>query len=142
MRPAVSKRRCSGGRNINITNLSPDDPGNTLRGGKFGLRFSGEVWDEPTATTMIAGRRVAFDHRRQLSARLGFGWKVLDMFYSGPETQVYRGDGYSQWRFGVHVTSFKTGDAEWSAAGGWSIDTNNRSSPYLRLGFMQRVGGD
>jgi len=38
--------------------------------------------------------------------------------------------------------SFKAGNAEWSAAGGWAIDSNNRSSPYLRLGFMQRVSGD
>jgi hypothetical protein len=36
----------------------------------------------------------------------------------------------------------KTGDAVWSAAGGWALDTNKRSSPYLRLGFMQRVGND
>ena len=122
--------------------LSPNDPGNTLNGGKFGLRFSGEVWDEPTATTMIAGDASISTVGGGSSARLGFGWKVLDMFYSGPEAQVYHGDGYSQWRWGVHITIFKTGDAEWSDTGGWAIDTNNRSSPYLRLGFMQRVGDD
>ncbi|MEJ2435966.1 MAG: cellulose biosynthesis protein BcsS [Pseudolabrys sp.] len=73
------------------------------------------------------------------SARLAFGWQVLDkQFYAGPETQVYGAQGYAQWRFGIHVTSFRTGDAEWSAAGGWAIDSDNRSSPYLRLGFMQR----
>lgn len=55
---------------------------------------------------------------------------------------MYSADGYSQRRLGLHVTSMKTGDAEWSAAGGWALDTNNRSSPYLRLGFMQRVGND
>ena len=122
--------------------LSPDDPGNALNGSKFGLRFSGEVWDEPTAATMIAGDASISTVGGNSSARLGIGWKVLDMFYSGPEAQVYHGDGYSQWRWGVHITSFKTGDAEWSAAGGWSVDTNNRSSPYVRLGLMQRVGGD
>ncbi len=36
------------------------------------------------------------------------------------------------------ITSFRTGDAEWSAAAGWAIDSESRSSPYLRLGFMQR----
>jgi hypothetical protein len=124
------------------TRLSPDDPGNNLRGGKFGLRFSTELWDEPTATTMIAADASLSTVGTSYSARIGFGWKILDQFYSGPETQVYSADGYSQRRFGVHVTSMKTGDAEWSAAGGWAVDTNNRSSPYLRLGFMQRVGGD
>jgi Cellulose biosynthesis protein BcsS len=65
--------------------------------------------------------------------------QVLDkQFYAGPETQVYGGDGYAQWRVGIHITSFRTGNAEWSAAGGWAVDSNHRSSPYLRLGFMQR----
>ena len=122
--------------------LSPDDPGNTLRGGAFGLRFSTELWDEPTSQTMIAADASLSTIGGNSSARIGVGWKMLDMFYAGPETQVYRGDGYSQWRLGAHVTSFKTGNAEWSAAGGWALDTQNRSSPYLRLGFMQRVGGD
>ena len=122
--------------------LSPDDPGNNLRGGKMGLRISTELWDEPTNQTMIAADASLSTIGTSYSARIGFGWKILDQFYSGPETQVYSVDGYSQRRFGVHVTSMKTGDAEWSAAGGWSVDTNNRSSPYLRLGFMQRVGGD
>jgi hypothetical protein len=122
--------------------LSLDDPGNNLRGGKIGLRFSTELWDEPTATTMIAADASLSTVGNSYSARIGFGWKILDQFYSGPETQVYSADGYSQRRLGLHVTSMKTGDAEWSAAGGWAVDTNNRSSPYLRLGFMQRVGGD
>jgi hypothetical protein len=122
--------------------LSPDDPGNNLRGGKLGLRFSTELWDEPTSQTMIAADASLSTIGTSYSARIGFGWKILDQFYSGPEAQVYSADGYSQRRFGVHVTSMKTGNAEWSAAGGWSVDTNNRSSPYLRLGFMQRVGGD
>ena len=108
----------------------------------MGLRISTELWDEPTNQTMIAADASLSTIYTSYSARISFGWKILDQFYSGPETQVYSADGYSQRRFGVHVTSMKTGDAEWSAAGGWSVDTNNRSSPYLRLGFMQRVGGD
>jgi hypothetical protein len=64
------------------------------------------------------------------------------MFYVGPETQAYGAAGYSQRRLGAHVTSFKTGDAEWSAAGGLAVDSNHRSSPYLRLGFMQRLSGN
>jgi len=122
--------------------LSPNAPGNLLNGSKFGLRVSGEVWDEPTVTTMIAADASLGTIDNTSSARVGFGWKVLDMFYAGPETQVYGASGYSQWRWGIHITSFKTGDAEWSAAGGYALDSNNRSSPYLRLGFMQRVGGN
>ncbi len=119
--------------------MSQNDPANTLNGSKLGLRFAGEIWIEPTNATMLAADASISTIGTSSSARVGFGWKVLDMFYSGPEAQVYKGDGYSQWRLGAHVTSFRTGDAEWSAAGGWSLDTNNRSSPYLRLGFMQRM---
>ena len=63
------------------------------------------------------------------SARLGVGWHVLGEFYLGPETQVYGGDGYRQFRLGAHVTSMKTGDTEWSAAAGWSLDTDRRMEP-------------
>src|ERR1041385_1525717 len=35
--------------------LWPADPGNRLSGSQFGLRLSGEIWFEPTATTMVAG---------------------------------------------------------------------------------------
>jgi hypothetical protein len=122
--------------------LWPDDPGNELRGSKLGLRFATEFWDEPTDATMVAADASLSTIGGASSARIGFGWKMLEMFYAGPETQVYSGDGYSQWRLGAHITSFKTGDAEWSAAGGWSLDSDNRSSPYFRLGFMRRVGGD
>ena len=70
---------------------------------------------------------------------LGVGWHVLGEFYLGPETQVYGGDGYRQFRLGAHVTSMKTGDTEWSAAAGWSFDTDRQSSPYVRLNLMQRI---
>jgi len=81
--------------------LSPDDPGNSLNGSKLAMRISAELWDEPTDTTMIAADASLSTITGANSARLGFGWKVLDLFYSGPETQVYGGDGYSQWRWGA-----------------------------------------
>jgi len=126
------------GPEIQRNRLWPDDPGNRLRGSKFGLRFAVELWNEPSATTMAAADASLSSIATNYSARVAFGWRVLDQFYAGPETQVYGGDGYRQLRFGVHFTSFKTGDSEWSAAGGWAIDSDNRSSPYLRLGFMER----
>ena len=119
--------------------LWPDDPQNSLRGRAFGLRWAVDLWDEPTDATMLAGDFSLSTVGPNYSARGAVGWRILDQFYAGPETQVYGGDGYAQWRLGVHITSFKTGDTEWSAAGGWALDSNNRSSPYLRLGFMQRL---
>ncbi len=48
-----------------------------------------------------------------------------------------RDDDYA-FRLGAHITSMKTGINEWTAAGGWAGDTEGRSSPYVRLGFMSR----
>ncbi len=85
----------------------------------FGLRFAVDLWDEPTAATLLAGDFSLSTVGPNYSALGAFGRQVLDkQFYAGPETQIYGGDGYAQWRLGVHITSFKTGEAEWSAAGG------------------------
>lgn len=127
------------GPEVQRNRLSPDDPGNRLRGNNFGLRFAIEFWIEPTSTTMIAADASLSSIATNYSARAAVGWRLLDRFYAGPETQVYGGDGYRQLRFGMHLTGFKTGNAEWSAAGGWAFDTDNRSSPYLRLSVMQRL---
>ena len=119
--------------------LWPDDPGNRLRGHSFGLRMSFELWDEPTALTMIAADGSLSSIGGNYSARIGVGIRTFDLFYVGPESQVYGGDGYRQFRLGAHITSMKTDTVEWSAAFGWSIDTDMQSSPYVRLGVMQRV---
>jgi len=126
------------GLDIQRNRLSPDDPGNRLRGSNIGVRFAVEFWSEPTPTTMMAADASLSSIATNYSARAAYGWRVLDRFYAGPETQVYGGDGYRQLRFGVHLTGFKIGSSEWSAAGGWAIDTDNRSGPYLRIGVMQR----
>jgi len=136
---AISRPKVFIGPEIQRNRLWPDDPGNRLRGSKFGLRFAIEFWSEPTPTTMMAADASLSSIATNYSARAALGWRVLDRFYAGPETQVYGGDGYRQLRFGVHLTAFKIGSSEWSAAGGWAIDTDNRSGPYLRVGVMQRL---
>lgn len=126
------------GPEFQIHRLWPDDPGNRLRGREFGLRFAVDLWAEPSAATMAAGDASLSSVGSNYSARAAVGWRLLDQFYVGPETQIYGGDGYAQTRFGIHFTSLKTGATEWSAAGGWALDTDNRSSPYLRLNVMTR----
>lgn len=123
---------------IQNNRLDPDDPGDRLRGNALGARFAVDLWNEPTATTMVAADASLSTIATNYSARAAYGWRVLDRFYTGPETQIYGGDGYRQLRFGVHVTSLKIGGNEWSLAGGWALDSNDRSGPYLRIGFMER----
>jgi hypothetical protein len=126
------------GPEFQTNRLWPDDPGNALRGSAVGLRFGAALWAEPTSTTMLAADASLSSIGPNYSARAAFGWKLLGRFYAGPETQAYGGEGYAQLRFGAHVTSLKTGDTEWSAGGGWAVDSDNNESLYLRLGLLQR----
>jgi hypothetical protein len=79
------------------------------------------------------------------SARLAFGWRVADEifngegFYIGLEAQYFDSDGYRQWRLGAHITSLKTEATEWSAAVGFARDSDDRSSPYMRLNLSTRL---
>lgn len=127
------------GLNFETHKLWPDDPANDLHGTSLGLAISTDLWDEPTTDTMVAADASFSTIGANYAARVAFGWRAFDMFYVGPETQVYGGDGYRQFRAGAHITSLKTGQREWSAAVGWAVDTDKRESPYVRLGYLQRI---
>ena len=72
------------------------------------------------------------------SARIADGWRAFDRFYLGPEAQMFASDGYRQMCLSAHLTGFKTEDAEWSAAAGWSDDSDHRTSLYVRFGVLTR----
>ena len=116
----------------------PDDPSNRLHGTSAGIRAALNLWFEPTSATMAAVDASLSSIATGYSARAAYGWRVEDWFYLGPEAQTFACIGYRQLRFGVHLTGLKTDDWEWSAAAGWSGDSDHRSSPYLRLGLLTR----
>lgn len=122
--------------------LWPDDPGNRLRGSDIGARFAFELWYEPTPWTMMTAELSISTVATNNAARVAYGWRVLEEltggFYFGPELQYFASDGYRHLRFGAHITGLKTEGYEWSAAGGLAQDSEGRSSPYLRLGFLTR----
>jgi len=66
------------------------------------------------------------------------GEEMLGGLYVGPEFQYFGSDGYRHRRLGIHVTSMKAEDAEWSAAAGWARDSAGRASPYVRLSILTR----
>jgi hypothetical protein len=130
------------GPEIQKHRLWPDDPANRLRGNSFGLRATAEMWYEPTPSTMIAIDVSLSSIATSNSAHGAYGWRVLeDMLggiYVGPEVQYFGSEGYRHVRVGAHITSMKTDDIEWSAAGGWAGDSARRAGPYVRLNLMKR----
>ena len=130
------------GPEIQNHHLWPDDPANRLRGYSYGLRVAAEMWYEPTAETMIAADISLSSIATSNSTRAAYGWRVLEEMlggiYIGPEAQYSGSAGYRHARLGMHITSMKTEDTEWSAAAGWARDSTGRSSPYVRLGVLRR----
>jgi hypothetical protein len=118
--------------------LMPDDPGSALRGNDVGLRAAFELWSEPSAQSMLAADGSVSTIVNSYSARAAAGWRVFGLFYAGPELQAFASDGYAQQRLGLHVTAFKTGALEWSAATGYARDSDRRSSAYVRFGISTR----
>jgi hypothetical protein len=119
--------------------LTPDDPTAGLRGRYIGVRAGFEFWYQPTPTTMLAADGSVSTVGPSYNARLAGGWRIFDMFYFGPEVQAFAADdNYKQVRAGLHVTGLRTGELEWSAALGWAIDSDDRSSLYGKLGMFIR----
>ena len=118
--------------------LVPDDPASRLRGGDVGARAAIDLWYQPTPDTMLAADGSVSTIATNYSARIAYGWRLFDLFYLGPEAQAFACEGYEQVRFGVHLTSFKTDEVEWSGAIGWSSDSDHRASAYVRLGVLTR----
>ncbi len=126
------------GLDIKDDATSPYDPSNRLHGLTVGARAAADLWFEPAPATMIAADASLSSITNSYSARAAFGWRLHDWFYLGPEAQAFACIGFTQVRFGLHLTGLKTGQFEWSAAAGWARDSDHRSSPYLRIGVLTR----
>jgi len=119
--------------------LTPDDPAGSLRGIEIGIRTGVDLWFEPTSLTMIGADASFSTVGPSYSARLAYGWRIPGSFYAGPEIGAFGLDSkYRQVRAGLHITSFRLYDLEWSAGFGWSFDNDDRSSLYGRLGVFVR----
>ena len=129
--------------------LLPDDPTAGLRGGYVGVRAAAELWYQPTPATMVAGDAAVTTIGTSYSARLAYGWRLLDQFYVGPEVSGFTSNGnYRQYRAGIHVTGLKFSkfsrtylewlNFDWSAGFGFASDSDHRQSIYLRLGLAMR----
>ncbi len=133
-----SELKVFAGLDLQNHHLSPDDPDSHLKGRDTGLRGAFEFWTEPTTGSMVAIDGSASTVAQSYSFRAAVGWRADSLFYAGPEIQAFASDGYSQRRVGIHVTAFRTGEIEWSAATGYARDSDRRASAYVRLGLSAR----
>jgi len=114
--------------------LRPADPGSRLHGLYEGGQFSGEVWYQPSQNTMTAVNGSVASIGPTGSVRAALGWRVFDAMFVGPESAVLWCGDFQQLEFGAHITGLRFNALEWSAGGGWAMDSDHRSGPYLRLG--------
>jgi hypothetical protein len=114
--------------------LTPADPGSRLHGFYTGAQMATEVWYQPTTAMMAATSGSIASIGPTGSVRAALGFRAFNSFFVGPETQALWCADFRQMQFGAHVTGFRTQALEWSAGGGWSMDSDRRSGPYLRLG--------
>ncbi|HEU4662251.1 MAG TPA: cellulose biosynthesis protein BcsS [Pseudolabrys sp.] len=126
------------GLDIESHRLSPDDPSSGLRGHDIGLTVAFDLWYEPAPNTMLALYGSLSSIAATYSARAAFGWRVSELFYIGPEAQIFGCVGYDQLRAGLHLTALRIGETEWSIAAGWTQDSDHRYGRYGRLGVLIR----
>jgi hypothetical protein len=126
------------GPDLQTHRLTPDDPGNRLRGSQAGLRIGGDIWYEPSPTMMATASASISTIGSNLWGRAAVGWRLLDRFWAGPEIEAFGDHSYQQLRIGVHATAFKTGRFEWSAGFGYAHDSDDRASLYGRIGLLTR----
>jgi len=118
--------------------LTPNDPGSGLHGLYLGAQFSADVWYQPTAMTMTAVNGTFTTIGLTGSLRVAFGYRLLEPAFIGPEIEEIWTTNFEELQFGVHVTGLRTRALEWSASGGWTLTSDQRSGPYLRLGVITR----
>jgi hypothetical protein len=105
---------------------------------RFGTRFTTDVWWEPTASLMLQGSLSGTTIDNAISMRAAAGWRLFDRFWVGPEASRSSDYFSTQTRFGAHLTGLRTGDYEWSIAGGHIEDSFNRDGIYARIGLLLR----
>jgi Cellulose biosynthesis protein BcsS len=126
------------GVDLQAHRLTPDDPGNRMRGPHAGVRGGFDLWYQPSDHMMIAAGVSASSIGPNYWSRVATGWRLFDQVWLGPEALALGGSNYQQFRLGVHATSFKTGPLEWSAGLGYEHGSDHRNGAYGRIGVLTR----
>jgi hypothetical protein len=118
--------------------LSPYDPGSKLHGSYVGAQLATEIWYQPAVSMMAAVSGAIASIGPTGSVRAAVGFRAFDAMFVGPETEMLWCGDFQQLEVCAHVTAFHFNATEWSAGGGWSMDSDRRTGPYLRLGVSAK----
>lgn len=118
--------------------LSPFDPGGRLHGLYAGGEFATDVWYQPTPMIMAALNGSVVSVGPTGYVRGALGYRVFDAMFVGPESAMLWCGDFDQFEIGAHMTALHVGTTEWSAGGGFAMDSDRRSGPYLRIGVSTR----
>jgi hypothetical protein len=126
------------GPDLQSHRLTPDDPGNRMRGSHGGLRVGADLWYQPSEAFMATASVSASTIGPNYWSRGAIGWRLFERVWFGPELLALGGDRYHQFRAGIHATAVRTLAFEWSAGVGYTRDSDDRNGIYTRIGVLTR----
>lgn len=121
------------GGDINHTSISPNDPNNSVKGTRGGLKLGVDFYVTPTDSTMIAGVVTYSTNYNAYYGRLKFGFAIANHTYVGPEVLALGDNFFQQWRFGGHVSGLRLGMLQFGVSGGFLNDRVRGAGLYGSL---------
>lgn len=115
------------------TSISPNDPNNSVKGGRAGAKLALDFYVTPTDDTMIAGVASYSTNFNSYYGRLKFGMAIADRIYIGPEVAGLGDNFFQQWRIGGHVSGLRFGLLQFGAAVGFLNDRVRGGGVYGTL---------
>ena len=122
-----------GGAEAVNTSISPNDPNNTVKGGRAGVKLATDFYVTPTDDMMIAGVASYSSNFNAYYGRLKFGFAIGDRLYIGPEVAALGDNFFQQWRVGGHVSGLRFGAMQFGAAVGFVNDRVRGAGVYGTL---------
>lgn len=118
--------------------LSAPDPGSRLYGLHAGAEAGADIWYQPNAATMAAlsGAFASIGPTGYVRAAVGF--RLFAAAFVGPEIEQLWCADFEEIELGAHVSALRIDAVDWSMGAGWALASDQRSSPYVRLGVNAR----
>src|SRR5262245_25479899 len=123
------------GVNFQNHRVRPNDPSNSVQGSEWGFKVQGDLWVNPTPSTLVyalGSYSTAFNTYYAVG-RLGYDVTGRLVFF-GPEVGGLGNDRTDQIRVGAHISGIRLGSGErapkLTVTGGWMHERGEGSGGY------------